>query len=289
MSKVKIKSYAKINLTLEIVGEKNGYHLLDSLVASVDIYDLIEVKKRKNTQNKVTMYGMHSEYIPPEQNNAKKAADAFCKKFQTGGAEIIVYKNIPIGAGLGGSSADIVGVLNGMAKLYGITDRKALKELADALGSDTGYMLDGGFARMQGKGEQITRLDVDTKLYVLLICPQANVSAGDCYKKYDEQAKKEYGQYTEKCIAALQEKDLNAVGRYLTNDLYEPALALCPDIKKAYDEALSFAPNGVVMTGSGSCVMALFDSKDLCEWARSRYKGLYEVYTAETVIPPIEE
>ena len=51
-----------------------------------------------------------------------------------------------------------------MAALYGVTDRVKLKELADTLGSDTGYMLDGGFARMQGRGEQVTKLDLTNKL-----------------------------------------------------------------------------------------------------------------------------
>lgn len=286
MSKVKIKSYAKVNLTLEIVGNTGDYHALDSLVASVDIFDLIEIKSRRSLKNTVTMYGMNSEFIPLEQNHAKKAADAFCKKFQTTGVDITVYKNIPIGAGLGGSSADIVGVINGMAKLYGITDKKALKELADELGSDTGYMLTGGFARMQGRGEQVTPIQTDAKLYFLLICPQASISAGECYRVYDKlEQPPERIKKTDDCLQALLQKDINGIGRYLTNDLFLPASELCSDVKKAYEEALAFAPNGVVMTGSGSCVAALFDSKDLCAWARSRYKGVYDVYTVETCVP----
>ena len=232
------------------------------------------------------MYGMGSEFIPPEQNNAKKAADAFCKKFQTTGVDITVYKNIPIGAGLGGSSADIVGVINGMAELYGITDKAALKELADELGSDTGYMLTGGFARMQGRGEKVTPIQTDAKLYFLLICPQAGVSTGECYRAYDKANKGgQKANKTDDCLQALLKKDINGVGRCLINDLFLPAAELCPDVKQAYEEALGFAPNGVTMTGSGSCVVALFDSKDLCAWARSRYKGVYDVYTAETLVP----
>ena len=158
---VKIKSYAKINLTLEILGVEGGYHLLDSLVASVDMFDLIVLKKRKDKLSRVVMKGMGSESIPPEKNVALKAAELFSETFSKGGAEITVYKNIPIGAGLGGSSADAAGVLNGMAKLYGVEDREKLKALADSLGSDTGYMLSGGFARMQGRGEKVTPLKID--------------------------------------------------------------------------------------------------------------------------------
>lgn len=287
MQTVRINSYAKVNLTLEIVGEKEGYHLLDSLVASVDISDHILVSKRRDKLSAVTMHGLGSESIPPEKNNALKAAEAFSRTFGVNGAEITVYKNIPMGAGLGGSSADVSGVLNGMAQLYGITDRKKLKEIADSLGSDTGYMLDGGFARMQGRGEIVTPISTGVKLHFLLLCPNSTVGAGECYACYDKMPNedKKGGGQTEKAIAALCKNDKNGLGRYLTNDLFLPAAALNADVKKAYEEAWSFSPLGVVMTGSGSCVMALFETKELCEWAKSRYRGKCRAYVAQTLKP----
>ncbi len=289
MNTVRIKSYAKVNLTLEIIGVEGGYHLLDSLVASVDLFDLIVLKKRKTPLSSITMKGMGSESIPPESNNALKAAEAFSKRFKTNGVDVTVYKNIPIGAGLGGSSADVCGVLNGMAKLYGVTDRTALKELADALGSDTGYMLDGGFARMRGRGEQVERLHVSSRLHFLLICPKTGVSAGACYKKYDENDAKKVAQseggYTQKCIDALCANDENGIGRYAMNDLFAPACLLNPDVEIAYRQAQDFSPLGVVMSGSGSAVLALFESKELCEWAKSRYKGKFATYVTHTVVP----
>lgn len=291
MNTVKIKSYAKINLTLEITGEENGYHLLDSFVASVDIFDLIVLKKRKDNLSSITMHGMGSESIPPENNNALKAAEAFSKTFGVNGADITVHKNIPIGAGLGGSSADIVGVINGMAKLYGVTDYEKLKTLADSLGSDTGYMLTGGFARMQGRGERVTPLSIDTKLHILMLCPETSVSAGGCYKEYDrlqkngEKQPENIENCTGKCIQAVRENALNEIGMYLMNNLFLPASNLNSDVKKAWEELQTFSPSGVVMSGSGSCVYAIFESKELCEWAKSRYRGKYRAYVAQTLVP----
>ena len=287
MKTVKIKSYAKVNLTLEIVGVDGQYHLLDSVVASVDLFDLVVVKARKGKLSTVKMHGMGSENIPPEQNNALKAAEAFSEAFGTDGAEITVYKNIPIGAGLGGSSADVVGVLNGMAQLYGVENRERLKAVADTLGSDTGYMLNGGFARMQGRGEKVTALDLTNKLHFLLLCPKTPVSAGGCYRAYDSMPKtlQACGIPARKCIEALSENDLNGVGRYLMNDLYAPAVTLNADVEKAYDDALALSPLGVVMTGSGSGVLALFEHRELCEWAKSRYKGKCAAFVVSTLIP----
>ncbi len=286
MKTIKIKAYAKINLTLQIVGAEGGYHLLDSLVASVDLYDLIHLKKRKNPLSSVTMRGMGSESIPPEKNNALLAAEAFSKRFGVNGVDITVYKNIPMGAGLGGSSADVGGVLTGMAKLYGVDDSKAIEELALSLGSDTKYMLYGGFARMQGRGEIVQTLDVSKRLYFFAICPPTSVSAGACYREFDA-SPNATGEpnATEKCLSCIRQGDINGVGRYVTNDLYPPAARLNADVKKAYEEALSFSPSGVVMTGSGSCVLALFETKELCEWAKSRYKGKFRTYVWKTVLP----
>ena len=287
MNSVKIKSYAKINLTLVIQGVENGFHLLDSAVANIDICDTIYLKKKKGKYSNVIMHGQGSEHIPPEKNNALKAAEAFSAAFGTDGAEITVFKDIPIGAGLGGSSADICGVLNGMARLYGIEDREKVKALADTLGSDTGYMLNGGFARMQGRGEQVTPIKTDMTLYLLVICPKSSVSAGACYQKYDELphtlAWRE--SQTENCIRALLEKDVNGVCASLTNDLYVPALHVNDDVLTAYEQARSFSPLGACMSGSGSAVFALFETKELCVWAKSRYKGKFRVFTAKTIVP----
>jgi 4-(cytidine 5'-diphospho)-2-C-methyl-D-erythritol kinase len=288
MNTAKIKSYAKINLTLDIVGEANGYHLLDSFVASLDLYDLVVVRKRKDKLISVTMRGMGSEGISPEENNAAKAGEAFVERFGTSGANIAVYKNIPLGAGLGGSSADAAGVLNGMAKLYGISDSEALGALADRLGSDTRYMLKGGFCRIQGRGEKLFPLPAKgKKLYFFLICPKSSVSAGDCYREYDKggnlYAPEEKN--TQKCIDAFLDGKTEDVGRYLTNALYEPAARLNEEVKKALSEARSFSPLGAAMTGSGSCAAALFETKELCEWAKSRYRGKFRTYVAGTVIP----
>lgn len=286
MKTVRIKAYAKVNLTLEIVGEAAGYHALDSLAASVDIYDLIVLKKRKDKLSSVTMRGLGSESIPPENNNALKAAEAFSEKFGVNGADITVYKNIPMGAGLGGSSADASGVINGMAKLYGVEDKEALFALADTLGSDTRYMLSGGFARMQGRGERVTGIPYGGRLHFLAICPKEGCSSGACYREYDLLPREESGEKnTQKCIDALLKNDAEGVGRYLTNDLFAPAVRLCKDVQKAYDEAAAFSPLGVVMTGSGSCVLAMFETRELCEWAKSRYRGKFRTFVCQTVVP----
>lgn len=278
---VKVKSYAKLNLTLSVCGKEGGYHLLDSLVCSVDLYDLIVVSKRKDGLITAEMHGMNSETLPFERNNAVKAAELYIKTFSTSGADIKIYKNIPLGAGLGGSSADAAGVMRGMAQLYGKGSEKQLKELCDGLGSDTGYMFTGGFARLCGRGEKVFPVSAETRLNFLLLVPDGGVSTSECYRQYDLFPEA----YTPsvKAVEALEKGDLQSLGKLLCNALYKPAVNLNPKVKKAFEELSAFSPLGVNMTGSGSGVFALFETPEFCDWAKSRYRGKFAVYKLKSV------
>ena len=285
MNTVRLNAYAKVNLTLDITGAQGGYHTLDSLVVTVSLYDRIVVKRRRDNLVNVVMHGMGSESISPEENNAVKAAEGFVSRFQTSGADITVYKNIPVGAGLGGSSADAAGVIRAMAKLYGISDMGALKSLADGFGSDTGYLLTGGFARMRGRGD-IVNGHTMPELYMLLICPESGVSTAACYQEYDRIGKT-YEPRTERVLELLGAPSWAA--RLYGNDLTEAAEALNPAVKTALLEARSFSPLGAGLTGSGSAAYAVFETAELCAWAKSRYRGKFRAYAVHGIDPKTEK
>ena len=279
-----MKSYAKLNLTLKITGVNGGYHTLDSVVASIDIYDLIVLRGRKDCQVTVTMHGCGSESIPPEHNNALKAARAFMQNYGTLGVDITVYKNIPLGAGLGGSSADSAGVLKGMAKLFDISDTVGIKLLADSLGSDTKYMLEGGYARLFGRGDEVVKISSPLKANMLLLVPNCAVSTPECYSLYD-------GLGGENCPAgdtaqlAIEQNDLFSLCKCLKNDLSPAAKKLSHEVESAYKSLLSFSPLAVNITGSGCGVYAVFESAELRDYAKSRYTGSARAIPVKTIIP----
>ncbi len=278
----RVKAYAKLNLTLAVTGEKDGYHTLDSVVCTVDLFDLIKLTKRRDELINVRMYGLGLETLPPEQNNAVKAAEAYVKAFSTCGADIKIYKNIPVGAGMGGSSADIAGVLRGMSKLYGYGSEKQLKEIADSLGSDSGYLLSGGFARLGGRGEEVKKISSAQRLNFLVLVPESRVSTAECFRTFVPHG----GENTcDIAVEALKRGDMQSLGAAFYNDLYAPAAKLNADVERAFDELKSFSPCGVGMTGSGSAVFALFDSAELCGWAKSRYRGKFGCMCLKSVEP----
>lgn len=284
MNTARVNAYAKLNLTLDIVGAKDGYHMLDSLVVTVDLHDRIVAKKRKDNLVTVTMHGMGCESIPPEHNNALKAGEKFVQRFGTTGANITVYKNIPVGAGLGGSSADAAGVLNALAALYEITDTAALKELADGLGSDTGYLLKGGLARISGRGECVERQADTPALRFLVLSPKTGVSTPECYKAYDELAQTHFPR-TERVLKLLEEGMTEWAADSFGNDLYEAASALEPTVQETLLALKGFSPYGASMTGSGSACFALFATRELCDWAKSRYEGKCRAFVVRSVDP----
>lgn len=278
----RVKAHAKLNLTLAVTGACGGYHTIDSLVCSVDLFDLIVLGKRKDNLVTVSMKGRGTETMPYEDNNAVRAAESYIREFGTRGVDITIYKNIPLGAGMGGSSADAAGVIRGMSKLYGAGSERELKTLADSLGSDTGYMLSGGYAVLGGRGTEIKPVSAGTKLNFLALVPRTPVSTAECYALWDKLSVNL--QPSESAVNALERGDLPALGKLLSNALYAPAAKLNPDVKKAHDELSEFSPLGVNMTGSGSAVYALFENAEFCAWAKSRYRGKFECIQLKTVI-----
>ena len=289
MNSVRVKSYAKINLTLDILGAVSGYHMIDSVVASIDLCDVITVKKRKDGLVSIAMHGEGSEAIAHENNNAALAAEEFVKRFETCGADITVWKNIPMGAGLGGSSADVAGVLNGMAKLYGAGGYSQLKEIADGLGSDCGYMLTGGFARLTGRGERVERLGSNLKLQIGLLLPKCGgVSTAECYALFDKLGSR-LAPSSANAAEAVVRENREELGKSLSNFLIDPAICLNESIAGCIGELKAFDPLGVNMTGSGSGVYAIFENEEFLRYAKSRYRGKNTFITTKTVLPFKEE
>lgn len=282
MNSVQVKAYAKINLTLDILGVNNGFHDIDSVVATINLFDQINVKKRKDDIINIQMHGLGSEFIPYESNNAVRAAKLFQKEFATCGVDITIYKNIPMGAGLGGSSADVAGVLNAMSAIFEMDDVNKVNAIANAIGSDCAYMLYGGFARLTGRGEVVEFIDSPVrKLDVVLLLPECGVSTAQCYKTYDELNVKPHPDSVG-AMHALMKGDVVALGKKMGNALYPAACKLNGAISEAYAQLAEFDPLGVCMTGSGSAVVAIFENDQFTQYVKNRYKGDCDVFITHT-------
>ncbi len=271
---MKVKVFAKLNLTLFVGGKKGKFHSVDSLVTSVDVFDEVEVAARADEQVIV-----HCDGIEPENNSACRAAVAFKEAFCTPGVEIFVKKGIPIGAGMGGSSADAAATVYCMCKLFGVDVRsKQVHALCAQLGSDVNFMLRGGFARMQGKGDDLTFSALGRQLYFALTTFDKQMLTSEVYAKYDElfadaQLQKENSlrfwahdlpnsaQSSEQAVETF----VAELAAHCHNDLQSAAQSL----SDYADEYIAFVTNNLhlscTMSGSGSAYFVVFEQKEQAE------------------------
>lgn len=272
MKKTTIRIPAKINLSLDVLGVTGNFHDIKSLVASIDVYDKITVQKRADKRITLKMQGNPVECAVVD-NNAYKAGKLFVEKTGAQGADITVEKNIPIGAGLGGSSADIAGVILCMEALYetGVN----VNELAGTLGSDAPYMLSGGYAVMTGRGEKVAQKDIDTILYLILITEEKSTSARAVYKEYDK-AQKTSKPCTAGVEKALKNNDMEKLKELAKNDLTDGASKLVPEISLNLLALKKAGANVALMTGSGSCCYGVFGTKKERDKAYGKLKALYK-------------
>lgn len=279
----KVRAYSKINLSLNITGVENGFHMLDSVVVTIDIYDTITVKKRKDDKITLTMKGIGAEtFLDERKNNAYKSAELFKQTFQTKGVDITVTKRIPLSGGLGGSSADIAGVLNAMKELFDIEE--SVKPLADQLGSDSGYMLDGGFARISGRGEIVQKIQTDKDFWVLLVLEESGVNTAECFKKYDELEEITPFSDNEKLTSAIIDGNIVEISKQVNNALAIPACQLNENVLKNLNAVKSLSPLCASVSGSGSSVFGIFESKELTLWAVESLKRLgFDAIAVKTV------
>ncbi|MBO5713106.1 MAG: 4-(cytidine 5'-diphospho)-2-C-methyl-D-erythritol kinase [Clostridia bacterium] len=274
MKSATVKAYAKINITLNVTGVENGYHNLDTVVVTVDKFDKVTVTKRKDDKILLNLVGKYANYNFIQENfNAYKAALKFKEKFNTCGVTVTVERNIPEGSGMGGSSADIAGTLMAMQKLFNVTE--SVKDIADALGSDSGYLLEGGFARLTGRGDVIEKIDSDWMPYFVVIYSKTGVNTKECFSSFDTGDYKGVVADNNAVVDCILNHNLQGMQNKTGNALTSPAVTINSEVKENLNELLALSPVVADMTGSGATVFAMYDSYEMASWALSKLTRKY--------------
>lgn len=184
------KAFAKINLMLDVERKReDGYHDICTIMQLINIYDEVHLKLTNTGKIKVIMKNIDLN-IPDEKNIAYIAAKKFFDSlyFDTAaGVEIIIFKNIPVAAGLGGGSADAGAVFRGLNFLFGKPfTTKELCEMGMSVGADVPFSIVGGVQVCRGKGDVVGEI-LGIRYYNLLIaCGEDKESTATQYKKLDE-------------------------------------------------------------------------------------------------------
>jgi len=247
-----LRSPAKLNLFLHIVGRRaDGYHLLQSVFQLIDWCDTIHLKLIP--QNEIRRIDPIAG-LEPENDLVVRAAKLlkdFCQI--ESGVEISLQKEIPMGAGMGGGSSDAATTLIGLNTLWNLKlNQKTLCELGLQLGADVPFFIFGKNAFVEGIGEQIQEIDLETRDF-LVIFPNQGIPTISIFQ--DPELTRNHGQITIDGFLASPWSDLS-------NDCQAVAMRICPEVKQALDWISKAVPGSEPrMSGSGSSVFTVLVSK----------------------------
>lgn len=285
-----IKAPAKINLTLDVVGRRpNGYHDLEMIMQTIDIYDKITISQTGAKDIQLTMNKDLPDKIPPEKNLVYQAALLMQKKFSLPyGFRIHLTKNIPAAAGLAGGSSDCAATLIGINRLCDLRlTTEELCELGVTLGADVPFCICKGTMLSEGIGELLTPLSDLPPLWALLIKPDISVSTGYVYNHLDLESLTCHPD-TEAAMDAISRKDMTGLAKNLSNVLETVTIPDYPVIGQIKDFLLQNGAIGSLMSGSGPTTYGLFQDEILArlalKTAQTKYPA-YDVILCQTKIP----
>ncbi len=262
MKKIKIKTPAKINLVLEILGKRpDGFHEIQSIMQTVSLFDYLTITVGNNDEELIGISG-NSPLIPYNEDNiAFKAAKRFLQKAKIRNQAINIYieKNIPIAAGLAGGSSNAAGVLWGMNKLCdNPLTTEELHFIASSLGSDVNFCLQGGTCAATSRGEIIQPL-ASPDLKILIVKPKnVFISAKEAYNKYSKLPVKPETGIFEQMKKAVAENNTDKIAPLLNNNLEKAIIPAYPEIEKAKEYLINCGCINAVMSGSGSAVFGIY-------------------------------
>ncbi|MCK5282255.1 MAG: 4-(cytidine 5'-diphospho)-2-C-methyl-D-erythritol kinase [Nanoarchaeota archaeon] len=268
---MKLRSYAKVNLTLDILGKRNdGYHELETVFQQIELYDDVELEEID--EDKI-LIECNVKEIENEDNLAYKAASLLKEKYDVKkGIRIKIEKIIPIGAGLSGGSSNAAAVLKGLNSFWELgVDKKELISIGKELGMDVAFHILGGTCLGKGRGEILEKIKDLDKYHVIVVYPGFSINTKEAYSKldYDKIGKEKSSE------RFVEEYDTE----YLHNDFEYSILEKYPEIRKLKEEIGESA----LLSGSGSSVFGLFKDENKAKAVYDELKRKYkEVFLTKT-------
>jgi 4-diphosphocytidyl-2-C-methyl-D-erythritol kinase len=255
MDQIILKAFAKINLTLKVLDKRtDGYHNISSLMQSVSLCDLVKITK---IPQGVRVTCGAADVPSGEKNTAYQAAAEFLKIWERGrkaspgekmGVEISIDKEIPIGAGLAGGSADAAAAIFGLNRLFEANySPEELEEMGLKIGADVPFCLVGGRAEASGRGEILRAVEAGEKKWIILVNPGYEVSTKWAYEEIDR----------------LRASGVSFEGG--ANDFEVVVQKKHPEILDIKQQLIKSGAEVAQMTGSGPTVFGLFSDKNRAE------------------------
>ena len=264
--RVQENAYAKLNLTLDVTAKRDdGYHDMLMVMQTISVADRLTLERTEEDGIRATC---NFRYIPTDERNlAVRAAMMYLNAIgeEKRGISIRMEKDIPVGAGMAGGSADAAAVLRGMNRLFDRRmDRSALETLAADVGSDVAFCVSGGTALARGRGELLEDLEPMPDCYIVVCKPGFSISTPELFRKLDQIGLKTHPD-TPGMLSALQEGDLRGIAMRMFNVFEEVDDRRMRSEGEIKHVLLDYGALGAVMTGTGSAVFGIFNTGEAAE------------------------
>ncbi len=267
---MRIFAPAKVNLALRVVGKReDGYHLIDSLIVPINLYDEIRIGRRRKSMEELSVTCNDPQVPEGRRNLAYKSAALLLKQSKVrDSVHIHIKKRIPVGAGLGGGSSDAAATMLGLNRFLRLGwKRGSMLSLASSLGADVPFFVNGRAARARGIGEQLKLLPSFPRLWLVVLYPGFPVSTRWAYQNLDLKLTK-LNKNTKLNPYLHDPKELV---RMLVNDLEGVTIPRHPRIALLKERLVQEGALGALMSGSGSSVFGIFAAE---KGARKAFRRL---------------
>lgn len=283
---MEIQAFAKLNLTLDILGKReDGYHDLRMVMQSITLADTLTLEENQGEGLRVSA---NLRFLPTgEKNLAAAAALRFWEALgrEPEDLDIRIEKRIPVCAGMAGGSSDAAAVLRALNQRAGEPfSPKELARLGERVGSDVPYCVLGGTALAEGRGEVLTPLPPLPRCWVVACKPDFPISTPELFTQADR-VKLRRRPDTAGLVAALEAGDLGGVARRMYN-VFEDVLParLYTRVAEIKNDLIQCGALGANMSGSGPTAFGLFDRLEAAQEARACLAQRYrDTFLCETV------
>ena len=265
--RLRVRSYAKINLGLRILGERpDHYHEIETVFQLIDLSDTIEFLISPSPNIELST---NYSFLSNESNLIVKAAKLLRATYQVSqGIRVKLTKNIPVGGGLGGGSSNAAITLWSLQKIWDLPcTPNELQLLGGQLGSDIPFFFTGGCAHATGKGEVLTEFPFSGNYWVVTITPNFGISTAWAYQnltltKFDKNLK----------LISLISENLPALDQWssvFTNDFEPTVLERYPEIGQNKEDLKKLKADFCSLSGSGGTVYGVFETEEKAQGAFS--------------------
>lgn len=286
---ITVKANGKINLTLDILGERNdGYHEVEMIMQSISISDILTLKKIDN--NDIILNCAVDGITDKHDNLIYKAAELFLRTYKIDkGVEISAEKNIPVAAGLAGGSSDAAAVLRGLNTLFELDlSADELCRLAAQIGSDVPFCIMGGTMLAKGRGEKIFPAAPFINCALVIIKPVISVSTAWAYRNYAEEKVKKHPD-SRLMLDELKKGNIDGICRSLGNVLETVTIEAYPQLSVYKEKLCRYGAKAALMSGSGPSIFAVCENAAIAKQTAARMRtdypdiGVYEAMPVNAV------